>query len=510
MNSKIKVILLLLLAAVMLFGAGRLQNSLNHDRETLGFTRGEVLDNAPPALAFTTVALGGFRGLISNFLWIRASELQQDDKFFEATQLADWITKLQPTYASIWVFQGWNMAYNISVKFKDFPDRWRWVQRGIELMRDDGLRYNPNSVDLYRELAWQFQHKMGANLDDANMYYKAQWAYEMENFFGPNGTNYQNLLAPQSEADRTNLFVLTNKFKLDPAFIKTVDDEFGPFDWRLPEAHAIYWGAKGLNAAKNNPGKVNPEDLIKLRRIIYQSIYQAFKHGRIIIDPLTRSYSLGPNLDLVPHVNATYEKMMADDAPMRDAIAKAHRNFLRDAIYFLYVNNRVAEADKWFKYLAKEYPDKPIVENDPDSLSKNLTLDQYAVAVVQIDIGETSQERVTAAVQGLLTRAYYDLAIGNDDRYENLKRLAIRIYQRYTDSTSGARGEKRIPLPPFDTLNKTVVNQLLDPQEGLPYAGRAVLRTQLGLPAESIEPATTNAVPAISIPQTNSPAAAND
>ncbi len=88
------------------------------------------------------------------------------------------------------------MSYNISVKFKDFPDRWRWVEHGIELLRDEGLRYNPNSVDLYRELAWQFQHKMGANLDDANMYYKSQWADEMKNFFGPDGTNFDGLLHP--------------------------------------------------------------------------------------------------------------------------------------------------------------------------------------------------------------------------------------------------------------------------------------------------------------------------
>jgi hypothetical protein len=261
--------------------------------------------------------------------------------------------------------------------------------------------------------------------------------------------------------------------------------------------------------AKNNPGKVNPDELIKLRRIIYQSIYQSFKHGRIIIDPLTKSYSLGPNLDLIPRVNAAYEQMMADDPPMRDAIAKAHRNFLRDAIYFLYVNNRVAEAGQWFKYLGEKYPDKPIIENQPDSLPKTLTLDQYAVAVVQIDIGETSQERVTAAVQGLLTRAYYDLAIGNDDRYENLKRLAIRIYQRYTQTTSGFRGDQRIPLPPFDTLNNTVLKGLLDPREGLPYAGRAVLRTQLGLPAESAVQPETNSVPTSSLMQTNLPASTN-
>src|SRR5215469_3885257 len=186
MNPRIKKFLLLLLAAAMIFGAGRVQQSLNADRDSLGLTRTTaVLENAPPALAFTTVALGGFRGLISNFLWIRANDLQQDDKFFEAAQLADWITKLEPTFTQVWLFQAWNMAYNISVKFKEnkpgiYTDRWNWLQRGIELLRDEGLRYNPNSILIYRELGWFFQHKMGQNLDDANMYYKLQWRNEME------------------------------------------------------------------------------------------------------------------------------------------------------------------------------------------------------------------------------------------------------------------------------------------------------------------------------------------
>src|ERR1035438_3124685 len=93
------------------------------------------------------------------------------------------------------------MAYNISVKFKDFPDRWRWVERGIELLRDDGLRYNPNSLLIYRELGWIFQHKMGQNLDDGNMFYEGQWAAEMKNFFGLGGTNFDRLLHPQTAQD---------------------------------------------------------------------------------------------------------------------------------------------------------------------------------------------------------------------------------------------------------------------------------------------------------------------
>ena len=77
------------LAAGLLFGLAQVQDSMNHDRETLGLTRAQPLENAPPVLAFTTVALGGFRGLISNLLWMRATDLQDEDKFFEMVQLAD-------------------------------------------------------------------------------------------------------------------------------------------------------------------------------------------------------------------------------------------------------------------------------------------------------------------------------------------------------------------------------------------------------------------------------------
>lgn len=515
MNGRLKKILLLVLAAALLFGASRLQSSLNRDRDTLGLTRMAVLKDAPPVLAFTTVALGGFRGLISNFLWIRANDLQQDDKFFEAAQLADWITKLEPTYTQVWLFQAWNMAYNISVKFKEnapgvYSDRWHWVERGIELLRDDGLRYNPNNVLIHRELAWFFQHKIGQNMDDGNMYYKWRWAGEMEKFFGPHGTNYEYLLHPQTPKDFQLLQEFTNQYKMDPVVVKQVDQEWGPFDWRLPEASAIYWGQLGLNEAAKHPGKVTQSDLITLRRIIYQSLLQAFHHGRILSDVANRTY-LGPNLDLVGQVNKAYLEMYKEekDPAQKEGILTAHRNFLRDAVYFLYEADRIPEAQKWFDYLAKKYPDKPIIENDPTSLPKNLTLDQYAVAVVQIDIGETSQERVTAAIEGLLTHAYLSLAGGQDDRFENLKRLADRVYQRYTVKTDVARGDVRIPLEPFANLNRYVVNQLLDPQNGLPYAARAVLRTRLGLPAETAAPAPTNSVPAATISATNAPAATN-
>ena len=132
-----KAILAVLMVLALVAGSF-VQGRLNHDRESLGLTRTAVISNAPPVLAFTTVALGGFRGLIANVLWIRTTELQEDGKYFEAVQLADWISKLQPHFSQVWINQAWNMAYNISVKFPNPEDRWLWVQRGIELLRDQG------------------------------------------------------------------------------------------------------------------------------------------------------------------------------------------------------------------------------------------------------------------------------------------------------------------------------------------------------------------------------------
>src|SRR6476620_622615 len=211
MNSKWKKILLVALAAALLAGVFQVQELLNRDRDALELTRVEPLENAPPVLAFTTVALGGFRGLISNALWIRANDLQDEDKFFEMSQLADWITKLEPHFVQVWLVQAWNMAYNISVKFKDFPDRWRWVSRGIELLRDDGLRFNPNETLIYRELAWFFQHKMGQNLDDANMYYKQEWANEMAAVFNKKKPDLDELIHPQTEDQKARARLLREK-----------------------------------------------------------------------------------------------------------------------------------------------------------------------------------------------------------------------------------------------------------------------------------------------------------
>jgi hypothetical protein len=495
MSSRWKKILLTLLAASLLVGVSQVQRSLNHDRDLLGLTRVQPLENAPPVLAFTTVALGGFRGLISNVLWIRASDLQDDDKFFEMAQLADWITKLEPHFVQVWLVQAWNMAYNISVKFKDFPDRWRWVERGIELLRDDGLRYNPNEILIYRELAWFFQHKVGANMDDANMHYKQAWANEMATVFAKKTPNLDELIHPQNDEQKQRAQLLRDKYKMDPEFMKQVDERYGPLEWRLPEAHAIYWAAQGLAKAELNPKKVKPDDLITLRRVIYQGMQLSFQRGRLVANPFAKAFEFGPNLDIVPKVDAAYEQASKDDEKNRDNIEKAHRNFLKDAVYFLYVHNRIKDAARWYKYLGTRYPEATLLDYQTNSFARNVTLDEYAVSRVQEDVGETmSRDRVKAIIEGLLANALTSLAIGDDERAAGYRLLAGQVRTTYASKTK-ARGEA-LAISSIDDIQKEVVNRMLDPEHGVMPEMRAVLRTKLKLgPEPALPPAETNAVP---------------
>ena len=477
------------LALILVLGlglAGFSQRALNRDRLALGLNDFNPLDveQAPPILAFTTVALGGFRGLIANALWIRATELQENDKFFEMVQLSDWISKLQPRMTTVWAHMAWNMAYNISIKFTDPRDRWQWVQRGIELLRDQGLKWNPDETLIYRELGWFFQHKMGQDLDDAHMYFKTAWANEMQAVLG---TNYVTLLNPQTDDEKNRARLLRERYKMDPAMMKQVDDEYGPLEWRLPETHAVYWASVGLQKAKR-------EELITLRREIYQPLQLAFMRGRLIQNKVDGRFQFGPNLAMIPNANKAYEKMMAEDAEYRDHIKTGHKNLLMNAVYFLFTHARRTEAEEWFRYLLQKYPEAVFV--GPDKKVAEMTLEEYCVARVTEDAGETSRNKTSSAIEGLLMTSFYNLAIGEDDQFAGLYFLAQRIWARYMAETGRMQSQQeRIGLPPFDTMKQEVLKQC-EEQFGPELMAR--LRTALNLPAPAAPPpaATTNAPPA--------------
>lgn len=138
----------------------------------------------PPEVA-VGIAMGAFRGLFVNYLWIRANKLKEDGQYFEAIELSDAITRLQPRFPRVWVFHAWNMAYNISVATQTPQERWQWVNAGIRLLRDEAIAKNPNDLLIHKELSWIFLHKIQGVTDDSNRYYKQQIAAEWTVVLGP-------------------------------------------------------------------------------------------------------------------------------------------------------------------------------------------------------------------------------------------------------------------------------------------------------------------------------------
>ncbi|MBI1371085.1 MAG: hypothetical protein GC162_20845 [Planctomycetes bacterium] len=207
MKGKDTLIILIAVALMIitLSGAALLMPAINRQRQALQLTANDqMMQNLPPDIALTQAALGSFRGLAVDILWARAEKMKQDGQFWEASQLADIITKLQPRFPQVWQFHAWNMAYNISVATHTPQERWKWVSDGINLLRDEGIPLNPNSVLLYKELSWIFLHKIGQFSDDMHWYYKPQLALEWHRLLGAPvaGTTQQVIdqFAPIAEA----------------------------------------------------------------------------------------------------------------------------------------------------------------------------------------------------------------------------------------------------------------------------------------------------------------------
>lgn len=186
MRNVIIVIAGFAIFAACVAGAGVLTSPINEQRRELNLTVSDKLYDLPPEMAVTQAALGTFRGVAINALWQRAENLKNEGKFYEAVELGEWITKLQPKFPLVWEFVSWNQAYNISVATHTPEERWAWVKSGIDILKNEGggIDANPNSVRLYQQLAWIYHHKVGMFQDNFNWYYKRKLAEEWHALLG--------------------------------------------------------------------------------------------------------------------------------------------------------------------------------------------------------------------------------------------------------------------------------------------------------------------------------------
>lgn len=502
---------------------------LNAQRAMHQLSQPPVPREVQPSLLLTPLlALG--RAVIVDYLWLRATKLKEEGRTFDAYQLARRICELQPKFAAVWAFQGWNMAYNISVTLKTPEERWRWVKNGYELIRDKGIPLNPNSTQLYRELSWILFHKVGDFMDEMHSYYKLQFALQMEDILGPppdgwvkpgrvEGDYYRDYpydalavmpvrfeellkdavvrrlvdalrgfdfdvsrpgvylsllgnlktgefqvanAAPGEQEDRKvalkklmedpeladartalerywRAWRLRNEVKLDPVRIVAMQKGFElTLDFRLPEAHALYWANMGMEKGADPKTRLDIHRL-NTNRIEFFCLQKMFHRGRLT---MSRQAKLGepplmsPDVRVIPALmrafledSKEYLKTERQQSPVSENFKSTFVNFMRTAILRLHEQNQNAKARELFDYLAKTFPD-PMYERG---------LDGFLEAQFKFDREINDYPKALARVEALIARGLLEYAYDEDESALRYLNRAREVYDGYHKSIVSGR-----------------------------------------------------------------------
>lgn len=503
-------------AALCSFVSADLRDSVNESRRRLRLSVDpESLASLPPEVALTQVALGSFRGLMVDYLWTRAADLQENAQYHEAVQMADWITQLQPRFSRVWAFQAWNLAFNVAITSPRPEERWQWVQAAVSLLRDRAIVLNPTDFSLHRELCWLFTHKIGGDADDCHYFYKDRLAREWEALLGvPPDTDRVAWFAPIAEAPhdpdvlearfpelatllawladqpaaevsrwirallaapdvppavpgvgslsggarealRRHLRarVLREQYHMDPNLMLDLMVECGPFDWRTPDAHGLYWIAQGVLRRQADSKTVrfpsaedDSSDAVAARASFYQQVNVSIAakrlllFGRLLYDAKYDFYVTNPDPAMLSFYERTvesYESTLPSANPDSQGAPVVLENTLLASLKTAYVYGDQEQAQAYLERLRARFARGEVRTR------------RYSLPIEELLV-ELTLERVESAgdlefeVEALLGEGLEGgLAVGRPDVSDRCLELARAVLDR---------GRVRAPLEVGDDL----------------------------------------------------------
>lgn len=427
LNISSFITVLLIVAALML--ASATQQKLIRLRSEHNLDPAAVVEDASPMINVVTVLLGGFRGLLADILWLRISYMQDQGQVLEVVQLADWVSKLQPQTPETWTFHAWNMAYNVSLLVPDAWDRWQWVLNGLDLLRNDGIRFNPADPRIYTELAWFFQHKIGGTSDVHNQLFKQWWARDMEELLGHGRHIDWDIFVQNHE----KLERLRNEFRMNPVIMQEVEQHYGRMDWRIPESHAVYWAWRAKSFAPS-------EGFIRADRMLFQTLVTLMRQGTLHFDYAKGIHALSADPDRWPYVIKAYEEAM-QRYPGNITIELPYLYQLWDAVLIMHAYGRDDYAQMAFERIRKMDDEAGEIESLEQAV-------QHAMERLQWEAGPI---QVYSLINGFLYQAAVERKTGNIEVALQAESTAKELWQML-DSWLDAELRQRIGFEPFETL----------------------------------------------------------
>ncbi len=108
--------------------------------------------------------LTGSKGLACTILWAQVVEKKERHRFNEVEQLVTSITELMPYFSTPWIYQGHNLAFNISVEYDNARDKYYYVSRGLDrLATGERRNINPGNPEIRNIIGFYYNLKIGTS-----------------------------------------------------------------------------------------------------------------------------------------------------------------------------------------------------------------------------------------------------------------------------------------------------------------------------------------------------------
>ena len=209
-NSLPRLMILLIVMTSLFSGLYFFQTKINSLRSE---SDGNYL-NFDPTETIPITLLGSFRGVLVDFLWIRGIARYEEKKFYELLAINNLIAKLQPHFPSIWIFQAWNMCYNIAHEWDSPENKWKWIKAGLEFAEKGAVK-NPTSGELFFEIGYIYFHKFDAKSIEYADYFRKRLKedenkdnYEQALYWVRKSLQYELVTHNRLAVERTLCYIL--------------------------------------------------------------------------------------------------------------------------------------------------------------------------------------------------------------------------------------------------------------------------------------------------------------
>ena len=388
---------------------------------------------------------------------------------------------------------------------------------------------NPNDPDVYHELAWIYQHKLGNVLDDAQRYYKETMARDLMFLYGKHYPDWEAWAASPAteealrerfpadhpawlailaynEGDLARLFGefrlngglpkelqdkltpedasvldyyfrrqwLKNDWNVEPEKILEANKAYGELDWLLPESFGIYWARVGL---EHSPERKD----LALTRLILQSLVATFNYGRMLLpkeNEVSDFFLLVPNTGVIDAARDLYKEVLKSDEYSHVSFEALYENFLIDAIVTLYTYSQKDAAAKLFQELRTE---------TKNGNSRTMTLDQFVLNEWEDDIVSGDFKQIGNELEGLLFTSCLLIGYGDREAAADHLALALRVYETYKKHHVDL---DRVALPPFSEMKARTARAII---ENYPPEIANRIRAELAEDLKKQEQAAANA-----------------